>query len=223
MDHPCHKCGHSIEDGKPFCAECGAPQIRVPITEVPAEPIGASGGISPALVHEPEASFPHTPISPLPVRWFSLMRPSALAAGVTALLMVLGLNLFAGALVAGFLAATFSHRSISRDAIRTAAAARLGAFSALLLFGISTIVETLAVVVLHKGADIRSQIMEKIQQTVALYPRTEVQPFLDFVNSPDGFAFIIAGSVVLGLVAFAILGGLGGAVSAAFSGRRNRR
>src|ERR1700737_1034985 len=33
MDHPCHKCGHSIEDGKAFCAQCGAPQIRVAVAE----------------------------------------------------------------------------------------------------------------------------------------------------------------------------------------------
>jgi hypothetical protein len=25
MDHPCHKCGHTIEDGKAFCSQCGSP------------------------------------------------------------------------------------------------------------------------------------------------------------------------------------------------------
>jgi hypothetical protein len=33
MDHPCYKCGHSVEDGKPFCSQCGAPQIRVLLPE----------------------------------------------------------------------------------------------------------------------------------------------------------------------------------------------
>ncbi len=33
MDHPCHKCGQSAEDGVPFCSHCGAPQIRVAMAE----------------------------------------------------------------------------------------------------------------------------------------------------------------------------------------------
>ena len=36
MDHSCYKCGHSVEDGKPFCGQCGAPQIRVPMPEAVA-------------------------------------------------------------------------------------------------------------------------------------------------------------------------------------------
>ena len=41
MDHPCYKCGHSVEDGKPFCLECGAPQIRVAMPE-PAAPVAGN-------------------------------------------------------------------------------------------------------------------------------------------------------------------------------------
>ena len=44
MDHPCYKCGHLVEDGKPFCAQCGAPQIRVAMPEALTQ--AASGNVS---------------------------------------------------------------------------------------------------------------------------------------------------------------------------------
>ena len=221
MDHPCHKCGHSIEDGKAFCSQCGAPQIRVAIPEAPAE-FTAVDGILPALVQEAEPGFPGVSISSLPARWSHAMRPCALAAAIAVVLMFLGLNPFVAAVGAGFLAANFSQRRNPGLVIRPAMAARLGAFSGLLLFSISTILETLAAVVLQKGPEIRSQMMDKLQQAAARYPGPQVEPFLQFVRSPGGFAFMMVASLFFGLVAFLILGGLGGAISAALAGRRNR-
>ena len=136
--------------------------------------------------------------------------------------MFLGLNPFVAALGTGFLAATFSQRRNPGSAIRPAFAARLGAFSGLLLFGMSTILETLVVVVLHKGPEIRSEMMDKVQQAAARYPGPQVEPFLEFVKSPGGFAFMMVASLVFGFVAFLILGGLGGAVSAAIGKKRDR-
>ena len=222
MDHPCHKCGHNIEDGKAFCSQCGAPQIRVTAPEAPVELLTAGGNAFPPLAHQAEPDFTGVPISPLPARWSYALRPCALAASVAVILMFLGLNPFVAALGAGFLAATFSQRRSPTTVIRPALAARLGAFSGLLLFGISTILETLVVVILHKGPEIRSEMMEKVQQAAARYPGPQVEPFLEFVKSPGGFASMMVASLVLGLVAFLILGGVGGAVSAAFTGKRNR-
>jgi hypothetical protein len=86
----------------------------------------------------------------------------------------------------------------------------------------STIIETLVVLVLHKGPEIRSELMDKVQQAAARYPGPQVEPFLEFVKSPGGFAFMMVASLVFGLVAFLILGGLGGVVSAALGRRRDR-
>jgi len=141
---------------------------------------------------------------------------------VAVVLMFLGLNPFVAALGAGFLAATFSQRRSPGTTIRPALAARLGALSGLLLFGLSTVLETLVVVVLHKGPEIRAEMMEKVQQASARYPGPQVEPFLQFVRSPGGFAFMMVASLVFGFLAFLILGGVGGAVSAAFKGKRNR-
>ncbi|MCU1304875.1 MAG: hypothetical protein JWQ87_5159 [Candidatus Sulfotelmatobacter sp.] len=222
MDHPCHKCGHDVEDGKAFCSQCGAPQIRVVLPDVPLEVLAGGATAFPALMHEGEAGITGVPVGPLSTRWAYAMRPCALAASVAVVLLFLGLNPFVAALGAGFLAATFSQRRNIGITIPTALAAKLGAFSGLLLFGVSTLLETLIVVTLHKGPEIRSEMMDKVQQAAMRYPGPQVEPFLDFVRSPGGFAFMMVASLVFGLVAFLVLGGVGGAISAVFQRRRDR-
>ena|ERR1700678_372894 len=222
MDHPCYRCGHSIEDGKPFCQQCGAPQIRVAMSEPSVESMPAGSASMPEQSRELEPRSLGIPASSLSLSWTHSLKPCALAAAIAVVLQILGLNPFVGALVAGFLAAAFSRRRVSGTAIRAGAGARVGVLSGLLLFGMSTIPEMFAVAVLHKGAEMRSQMMEKLQQMATRYPGPEIQPFLDFVKSPDGFAIMMVASVIFALVAFIVLGGLGGALGAAFLGRNDR-
>jgi hypothetical protein len=221
MNHPCHKCGHTIEDGKPFCAECGAPQIRVMLPEAAVEPIIAAGGALLVGRAEAEPVLHGESANPLAVGWSHDLRPCALAAAVAIVLSFLGLNPFVAALGAGWLAIVFSRRR-GLSALRPATGARLGAMSGLLLFGMSTIFETLAVVVLHKGAEVKGEMLDKIRQVSERYPGPQVQPFLDFVRTPEGFAFMMIGSVLFALVGFIVLAGLGGAVAAAVLGRHGR-
>jgi len=222
MDHPCHKCRQAIQDGVPFCAHCGAPQIRVTISAPPAQPAPAGDDALPAPDQALTPGSPGIPAISLAVGWPHAVQPCALAAGVAVVLTFLGLNPFVAALGAGVLAVTFYRRRGPGIAIRAGAGARLGALSGLLFFGMSIILEALAVAVLHKGAEIRSEMIDKIQQAATRYPAPEVQPFLDFVRSPGGLTFLIVGSLIFGFIAFLVLSGLGGALSAAFLGRRDR-
>lgn len=222
MDHPCHKCGQSIEDGKAFCAQCGAPQIRVQMPEAPVEPAAVGDAALSVLGQEVDPLFRGAALSPVRPRWSQFLRPCALAAGVAAVLMSVGLNAFVGALGAGFLAATLAERRTPGSAARATGGAAVGGLSGLLLFCMSAVLETLAIVVLHKGDDLRGQMMEKVQQAAARYPGPEVQPFIDFVKSPGGFTFMLVASLIFALVMFVVLGGVGGAVSAAFSGKRKK-
>jgi hypothetical protein len=222
MDHPCYKCGHSTEDGKAFCAECGAPQIRVAVAEVVAEPVPAGGGSAPALPFEAQPA-PRDLAANLGLLGRSYAaRSCALAAMVAVVPMFFGLNPFLTALATGFLAVAFARR-VPGTVPNAGSGGRLGALSGLLLFALSTILEMLAVTLLHKGAEIRSEMMDKIQQAASRYPSPEVQPFLDFVKSPGGFGFMMVASLVFGLVAFVVLGSCGGALGAALLGRRDRR
>jgi hypothetical protein len=219
MDHPCHKCGHSIEDGKAFCSQCGAPQIRVAVADVPIPPPLANDRSAHSLALEAEPMPSGIPLPLLPASWSQQIRPCALAAGIAVVPMFFGVNPFVAALGAGFLAVILSRRG---SVIRPALGAKFGALSGVLLFSMSTVLELLAVAVLHKGSEIRSAMMEKIQQAAARYPGPEVQPFLDFVKTSDGFAIMLVASLVFGLVAFVVLGGCGGALGAAFLGKRDR-
>ncbi len=211
-----------IEDGKPFCPECGAPQIRVVLPESPA-PAAVAGEAAVLAGHaQPEPALHGEPSNPLAAGRFHDLKPCALAAGIAIVLSFLGLNPFVAALGAGGLATVFSGRR-ALATLPPAMGARLGAMSGLLLFGFSTLFETLAVVLLHKGAELRAQMLDKVQQISQRYPGAQVQPFLDFVKTPEGFAFMMAGSVVFALVAFIALGSAGGAIAAAVLGRSHRR
>lgn len=220
MDHSCYKCGHSIEEGKPFCPQCGAPQIRVTVPETLQDPILA----------DHEAVLPRdgetATVSDIPGRSLSTsssrdIKPCAFAAAVALVLTFLGLNPFVAALGTGLLAVAFN-RNRRGSAIRPATGARLGAISGLLLFGMSAVFEAFAVAVLHKGPEVRAEMMEKVQQTAARYPGPQVEPFLNFVKSPEGFAFMMAASIFFGLAAFIVLGSVGGAVAAKFLGRHRQ-
>jgi hypothetical protein len=218
MDHQCYKCGQNIEDGKPFCPQCGAPQIRVAIAEAAVGPAHGGNIAAPDLGRELSLEASGVPATSL-ARW-SQAQPAALAAGAALLLMLLRLNPFVAALGTGFLAVVFA-RGRSAGGIRTMAGAKLGALSGLLFFGMLTFLETLAVAVLHKGAEVRGQLIDKIQQAAARYPGPEVQPFLDFAKSPSGLAFLLGASLIFGFVAFIALGAIGGALGASFLGRRD--
>jgi hypothetical protein len=218
MDHPCYKCGQNIEDGKPFCPQCGAPQIRVTVAEATVEPAQGGDIAATALGRELSLEASGVPATSL-ARWYQA-QPAALAAGVALLLMLLRLNPFVAALGTGFLAVVFARRR-SAGGIRTMAGARLGALSGLLFFGMLTFLETLAVAVLHKGAEVRGQLIDKIQQAAARYPSPDIQPFLDFAKSPGGLAFMLGASLIFGFVAFIALGAIGGALGASFLGKRD--
>jgi hypothetical protein len=222
MDHPCHKCGHSVEDGKPFCSQCGAPQIRVAVPETLAEATPQGDGGVRALDREVGPNASVIPDGSLPGSETHALRPCALAAVVALGLTALGLNPFVASLGAGFLAVAFYRRRGPGTSVRSGSGARLGAFSGLLFFGMSTVLELLAVALLHKGAEIRAQMLDKVQQATARYPGPEVQPFLDFVKSSDGFAVMMVASVIFGLLAFVVLGSCGGALGAALMRRRDR-
>src|SRR5438132_11560514 len=56
VEHPCQECGTTVEDGRPFCPQCRAPQIHVqvasPDAEVAAGLNSALGESSPAIAAE---------------------------------------------------------------------------------------------------------------------------------------------------------------------------
>jgi hypothetical protein len=151
-----------------------------------------------------------------------VLQACGLAAAVSFGLTLLGLNFFVAALGTGFLAVTFSRRRSPGISIRPRAGARLGALSGLWFFGLLAVLNTLAVAVLHKGAELRSEQMENLQRWAARYPSPVAQPVVDFAKTPDGFAIMMVASLVLGFIIVLLLSSCGGALAATLWRRRDR-
>lgn len=222
MDHSCHKCGQSVEDGVPFCSHCGAPQIRVAVAE-PVQTIEDEG--VPAL---PAAAYSYsTPSVPgalqPPVRWTQALQPCALSALIAAVVMSTGLVALPLALLgAGLLAVAFYLRRTPGTVVRAMEGARLGALSGLLCFAMWAILEALAVAVLHKGPEIRKAMLDAIEQTASRYSDPQYQASMEFMRSPAGLTIMMVGGLIVAFLACVILASLGGALAGALFGRRGR-
>ncbi|MFZ0761893.1 MAG: zinc ribbon domain-containing protein [Candidatus Sulfotelmatobacter sp.] len=227
MDHPCYKCGHSIEDGKPFCAQCGAPQIRVAMPEPAAPPVTGnipSSDLAVFSMGPPPAPGPlSAPALSTGIDWTRALRACAIAALIAALVMALGLMVpLLAVLGAGFLAVTLYRRQNPAWSVNARSGAHVGAVCGLLFFGIAALFETLAVAVFHTGGQIRQKMLEALQQAASRSTDPQVQAAFDRLKTPDGLAaMFVLGMVVLFLVSIAA-GSLAGALTGAFLARRNR-
>src|SRR5450432_838798 len=119
MDQPCYKCGQPVEQGRPFCPSCAAPQIRVLIPE----PVVAmsSAQTSTAADYLPA---PRTALE-LPGSRARALKACVLAVLVASVLMALGLNFFVGMLGVGFVAVFFYRQKLPGMSIKTATGAAL--------------------------------------------------------------------------------------------------
>jgi hypothetical protein len=224
MEHSCHSCRQSVEDGVPFCQHCGAPQIRVATVEpvLASESAGAEVQ-SPRDLDAYQTSETIPPVS-LAIQWSHALPACALAAAIAAVLMALGLMVpFLAVAGAGFLAVIFYRRRNPGVVIKAAAGARLGAVSGLLCFGMSAILEALAVAVFHKGAVLRDKMLEAIQQAASRTSDPQAVAMLDYLKSPAGMAVMIVVVLIFAFVAFIVLSSLGGALGGTILGRAERR
>lgn len=220
MEQPCYKCGETVQQGVAFCPSCSAPQIRV----VLAEPAPRALAVAIGPQDEDTLSASETvPVLAVPMHWHQAVKPCALAALVAAAVMVLQLVSPVIAVPgAGFLAVAIYLRSTPGLAAPARVGARLGALCGFFCFGISTILEALRVVVLHKIPEIRQFLLDAVQQTAARNPDPQVQPVLEFLRSPAGLITMMFFMMVVVFVFFLLLGTAGGAAGSAILSRRDR-
>ncbi len=221
MEQPCYKCGQLVDEGRVFCPHCMAPQIRVII----AEPVGAAltGNQVPVIAPE-QVDLPATetlPVLAFPMGWSQALKPSALAAFVVLVLMLLGLSPLVAMPIVGFLAVIFSRQGRPDFAIRTGAAMRLGAFSGLFCFGLTTLLTSLAATVPEFRAKLHDGILMNAEKWAAARPNDQqIQQAIEQLKTPEGFmAALIVGGIMLFVLSI-ILGALGGFVGATVSRRR---
>src|ERR1700740_670702 len=124
MDQPCYKCGQLIEQGRPFCPHCAAPQIRVLVSE----PVATAGfGASSSTEASDQLSLSRAaPV--LPLQWSQAAKPCAIAALIAAVAMVLKLVVpLIAAIGAGFLAVALYRRHNLETGMNARVGARIGA------------------------------------------------------------------------------------------------
>lgn len=221
MEQPCYKCGQTVQEGVPFCVHCSAPQIRVAIAEPVPHPVASpDASTTPASVVL--VGSPNSPGIALPMQWSQAIRPCALAALVASLLMMLGLNPFVAMLSVGFLAVVFYRQRQPGTVITAATGARIGAFSGLLWFAVSSILEALIVLLLHKGPEIRNALVAKIQQAASQTSDPQTLAVFDRFRTPGGLEFLMIVGVIFAFFASIVLAGLGGTLGGAILSRRGK-
>jgi hypothetical protein len=230
MDHPCYKCGQSIEDGKAFCLQCGAPQIRVAMPEavaVAAGPASLNGSIDDVaafpldspIVSEPLSS----PVIFTGIEWRRAFRACAMAAAVSSLVMSLGLMVppLAG-LGSGCLAVILYHRRNPVSIGNARSGAQLGALSGLLFFGVWSVFKALTTDLFHAGGELHQKMLDAVQQAASRATDPDVKAYFDRMKTPEGLATMLILSIVFFLLISIAAGSLGGALTGAFFSRRNR-
>lgn len=220
MEQACYKCRQVLEEGVPFCPHCSAPQIRVVISEPPPLPAAIAASDSRTAAALPASQT--VPVLALPMQWSEAFRPCALAAFVASLLMAMGLNPFVAMLSVGFLAVVFYRQRRREGALKVTVAAGLGALGGLLWFAMSSVLETLVIIFLHKGPELRGEMLAKLEQAGAQANDPQVQAVFERFKTQGGLEFLMLAGLFFALLAAIVLGGLGGALGGAILGRRDK-
>ena len=210
-----------MEEGRPFCPYCAAPQIRVVISEpAAAVPVGQVTAIAQGSAGLPASET--VPVLAVPGHWSQAIKPSALAAVVASLLMGLGLNPFVAMLVVGFLCVVFYRQSRPGVSITAVAGARLGALSGLLWFAISSILEAIVILAFHKGPEIRQAMITKLDQAASSASDPQVLAVIARAKTPEGFEFLMVFGLIFAFVSAIVLASIGGALGGKILGPRQK-
>ena len=226
MDHPFHKCGHSTEDGKPFCLQCGAPQIRVAVPEpmLPAVAGNVSSSDLPVFSLDPPTvpGSVNVPGLSTAIAWSPALRACAVAALISIVVMSLRVIVpLLAVLGAGFLAVILYYRRNPARRVNARTGAQLGAVTGLLSSGVSAVFFAIFMAVLQAGGQVRQEVIERLQQLASRSNDPQVQATLDLLKTPEGLAKLVLGVIGFFLISIAA-GSIAGALTGAFLARRNR-
>lgn len=202
-----------MQDGIAFCAQCGAPQIRVALAEPEAGQSVSGGALPQAIASRGGAGVDRTGPSQV-IHWAHGL-PSAALAGMIAGFGMMFIGVFGG-LVAGFVSVLLYRRRTRGGLLFARAGARLGALSGLLGFTI------FALVTVPTGL-FRTMMLEAVRKVTSQRSDPQLQALTErwqeMLKTPEGLL-----AFLLGLLAFLVLASaVGGALGSAFLSRGGRR
>jgi len=217
VDHPCEKCGVAVEDGRPFCPQCHAPQIHVQIAIPAGEAAAAPNGVTDtSAVRIPlPADFARSPGLETSLFDRGIAVRAALKAGVlgvfVSIIPVLGIVL-TGSL------AVFFYRREKGLAPAARIGSRLGAAAGVVAFAINSALIAIRVFVLHAQQEYIESFL-KVAQAIGYNPADpDIQAAIHNLFTPAGMVL----TFFFGMIFTVALAALGGAVTAAVMRRPPR-
>jgi hypothetical protein len=210
--HPCEQCGTEVEDGRPFCPQCRAPQVRVEFAALPPVAVPARSDLGTVPDHLNSATLRS---SADPAFFRTALQAGLL--GVMANLIPFGL----GMVLTGILAALLYHRS-NAGTLRSGKAARLGAMAGAIAFAATALLTVLAIILLNSQQKFYDVMMQAIEQGVANQSDQEVQAFLQWLHTPQGFGTILAFGMLLALLLSMLFSAVGGVIGSTLFRDRSR-
>jgi len=213
-----------VEEGVPFCKQCGAPQIRVvglePEPAPTASPVDPSSPVLPPP-YLPSAP-PQFPIAGTGTVQWSRALPGAALGGVFSLLaMVIPYAVFGPAfLLGGALAVMFYRKSSGGVAPAPGAGARIGAASG--GFGFLYLAVLAVATAVYRSTEVRDAMLESVSQMAARgYDPQKVAQVQELIKSPDGMMLFLSFGLFVMFLIMAVGSSIGGAFYAAWSRKRH--
>ena len=220
MDHPCEKCGATVEDGRPFCPECRAPQIHVQVAvaavEDEADP-AAGGGTKAPSSHIPQISDSyHASQSGAGLLDRNVAKRAVFKAGALGGLIGVIIPLVGVVLAGPF--AVFSYR---RERVLFSGARlglKLGAGAGAISFAIDYLLGIVRILSTHSQQEFIDKAVKSWQALGVDVSDPGVQAGIHMMFTPAGIVI----ALIFGMILSALLAGLFGAVTAAIIGPRVR-
>jgi len=126
-----------------------------------------------------------------------------------------------GMVLTGILAALLYHRAAA-GALSSGKAARLGAMAGAISFAASVLLTLFLIVVLNSQQQFHDLMMKAVEQGVANRSDPDVQSFLQWLHTPEGFGIVLAFGIVGALALSMLFSAAGGVIGSMLFRERNR-
>jgi hypothetical protein len=222
VEHPCQQCGTAVEDGRPFCPQCRAPQIsvKVAIPETAVAPGLSSTGdafSSEIPAGASLASFQTLPGATVGTMDRSIAARSAIKAGVLGFFIGM-LVPFLAIVVAGGLA-VFFYRRESGFVLPVALASRAGGAAGVVAVAIQSFFFAIWIFVFHRQKEYIDSVTRFVHSVGADASIPDIQASIRTMFTPAGMII----TLVLAMIVAMVLASIGGALASLLLRPRNPR